>query len=62
MQEEPINDVFTLVDFAFFDNSSIMIDYLNTLKSAAYIEIRNDQKMNDLTACFHTIDEFNFKK
>ena len=35
MGEEDINDVFTLVDFSFFDNTSVMIDYLHTNKPAA---------------------------
>lgn len=60
MGEEDINDVFTLVDFAFFDNTSVMIDYLHTLKPAAYLEILEDQSINELTKAFNTIDERNF--
>lgn len=60
MEEENINDVFTLVDFAFFDNTSVMIDYLHTNKPAAYIEILEDQSINELTKAFITIDKDNF--
>lgn len=61
MEEEDINNVFTLIDFAFFDNSSVMIDYLNTLKPAAYVEIRKDQTLDFLTKCFKIVDESNFE-
>ncbi len=60
MEEENINDVFTLVDFAFFDNTSVMIDYLHTNKPAAYIEILEDQSINELTKAFVTINKDNF--
>lgn len=60
MEEENINDVFTLVDFAFFDNTSVMIDYLHTNKPAAYIEILEDQSINELTKAFKTINKDNF--
>ncbi|MGB5791606.1 CDP-glycerol glycerophosphotransferase family protein [Poseidonibacter sp.] len=59
MEEENINDVFTLVDFAFFDNTSVMIDYLHTNKPAAYIEILEDQSINELTKAFKTINKDN---
>lgn len=60
MGEEDINDVFTLVDFAFFDNTSVMIDYLYTEKPAAYLEILEDQSINKLTKAFKTINKDNF--
>jgi len=59
MEEENINDVFTLVDFALFDNTSVMIDYLHTNKPAAYIEILEDQSINELTKAFITINKDN---
>lgn len=61
MEDENINDVFTLVDFSFFDNTSVMIDYLHTNKSAAYIEILEDQSINELTKAFKTINKDNFE-
>lgn len=60
MEEENINDVFTLVDFSFFDNTSVMIDYLHTNKPAAYMEILEDQSINELTKAFKTINKNNF--
>lgn len=60
MEEENINDVFTLVDFAFFDNTSVMIDYLHTSKPAAYIEVLEDQSINELTKAFKTVSRENF--
>jgi CDP-glycerol glycerophosphotransferase (TagB/SpsB family) len=56
MSDEPINNVFTLVDFAFFDNSSVMIDYLHTDKPAAYLEIREDQSVHLLAEAFMTVN------
>lgn len=61
MEEENINDVFTLVDFAFFDNTSVMIDYLHTNKAAAYLEILEDQSINELAKAFKTINDENFE-
>ena len=61
MEEENIIDVFTLVDFAFFDNTSVMIDYLHTNKPAAYLEILEDQSINELTKAFVTIDKNNIE-
>jgi hypothetical protein len=55
MSDTPINDVFTLVDFSFFDNSSVMIDYLHTNKPAAYIEVREDQSIHLLADAFITL-------
>jgi len=60
MIDEEINDVFTLVDFAFFDNTSVMIDYLHTNKPAAYMEILEDQSINELSKAFKTINKENF--
>ncbi len=39
-----ILSLFNAVDFAFFDNTSVMIDYLSFDKPGAYIEIRQDIK------------------
>ncbi|WP_072680691.1 CDP-glycerol glycerophosphotransferase family protein [Arcobacter sp. LA11] len=61
MGEDDINDVFTLVDFAFFDNTSVMIDYLYTNKPAAYMEVLEDQSINELRKAFKTIDRKNFE-
>lgn len=60
MNDEDINDVFTLVDFAFFDNTSVMIDYLHTQKPAAYMEVLEDQSINELAKAFKTINKQNF--
>jgi CDP-glycerol glycerophosphotransferase (TagB/SpsB family) len=60
MGEEDINSVFTLVDFTFFDNTSVMIDYLHTNKPAAYMEVLEDQSINELAKAFTTINEDNF--
>lgn len=60
MEEENIIDVFTLVDFTFFDNTSVMIDYLDTNKPAAYIEIIEDQSICELGSAFKTINKENF--
>jgi len=60
MMDEDINSVFTLVDFAFFDNTSVMIDYLHTQKPAAYIEVLEDQSINELAKAFKTINKENF--
>ncbi len=62
MEEEDINNVFTLVDFAFFDNTSVMIDYLHTNKPASYIEVLSDQSINDLTKAFILLNKDNFSK
>ena len=62
MEEEDINNVFTLVDFTFFDNTSVMIDYLHTNKPAAYIEILEDQSINELAKAFTTINSANFSQ
>lgn len=61
MADEDINNVFTLVDFTFFDNTSVMIDYLHTNKPAAYIEIIEDQSINELSKAFVTLNHTNFK-
>ena len=55
-----INTVFTAVDFAFFDNSSVMIDYLHTNKPASFFEIKSDEGMRFLSKCFDPIDDNNF--
>lgn len=60
MNDEDINNVFTLVDFAFFDNTSVMVDYLHTNKPAAYLEILEDQSINELRKAFITINNDNF--
>ena len=60
MEEEDINNVFTLVDFSFFDNTSVMIDYLHTNKPASYIEVLSDQSINDLTKAFVVLNKTNF--
>lgn len=62
MVDEDINDVFTLVNFAFFDNTSVMIDYLYTQKPAAYLEVLEDQSINELTKAFKTINKENFSE
>ena len=60
MEQEDINNVFTIVDFTFFDNTSVMIDYLHTNKPAAYIEIIEDQSIDELAKAFITINKSNF--
>jgi hypothetical protein len=62
MEEENIIDVFTLVDYTFFDNTSVMIDYLDTNKPAAYIEIIEDQSICELGRAFKTINKDNFSQ
>ena len=62
MKKENINDVFTLVDFSFFDNTSVMIDYLKCNKPAAYLEVIEDQSINLLTKVFSTINSSNYSK
>lgn len=59
MENENINNVFTIVDFALFDNTSVMIDYLHTNKPACYIEILEDQSINQLTLAFTTLNKDN---
>ena len=56
MEKDNINNVFTIVDFALFDNTSVMIDYLHTNKPACYIEILEDQSINQLTLAFTTLN------
>ena len=60
MESENIIDVFTLVDYTFFDNTSVMIDYLDTNKPAAYMEIIEDQSICELGKAFKTINKENF--
>lgn len=60
MCEEDINSVFTLVDFTFFDNTSVMIDYLHTNKAAIYLEVLADQSISELSKAFKTINRENF--
>lgn len=60
IEDIDINTVFTAVDFAFFDNSSVMIDYLHTDKPAAFFEIQSDNSMRFLTECFDPISDENF--
>jgi hypothetical protein len=62
MTDENINDIFTMVDFTFFDNTSVMIDYLHTNKPAAYMEVLEDQSIYELSLAFKTINESNFNK
>jgi len=62
MNDEDINNIFTLVDFAFFDNTSVMVDYLYTNKPAAYIEVLEDQSINDLRKAFVTVNKDNFNR
>ncbi len=60
MPNEDINNIFTLVDFTFFDNTSVMIDYLHTNKPAVYMEIVKDQSIHELAKAFTTINQSNF--
>ncbi len=62
MSNEDINSVFTLVDFAFFDNTSVMIDYLHTNKPATYLEVLEDQSIETLSKAFKTINKDNFSE
>ena len=55
-----INTVFTAVDFAFFDNSSVIIDYLHTNKPASFFAIQSDEGMRFLAECFDPIDDKQF--
>ena len=50
-----INSIFTTVDFAFFDNSSVMIDYLHTDKSAFFFDMLEDIGLRYLLKCFNAI-------
>lgn len=52
-----IISLFTVVDFAFFDNSSVMIDYLHFDKPANYIEIQKDTSLKYLTEAFNILQE-----
>jgi len=54
-----INSLFTVVDFAFFDNSSIMIDYLHVDKPAFFFYIREDEGLRYLSKCFEPISNEN---
>ena len=54
-----INSVFTAVDFAFFDNSSVMIDYLHTDKPAFFFDIQEDPGLRFLSECFTPIKNEN---
>ena len=62
MEQENIIDIFALVDFAFFDNTSVMIDYLSVDKPAAYFQIIQDQSVYELAKAFKTINHNNFSK
>jgi len=55
-----INTVFTAVDFAFFDNSSVMIDYLHANKPASFFEMKSDKSMRFLSKCFDPINDQKF--
>jgi len=50
-----INDIFPKIDFAFFDNSSVMIDYLYFNKPGAFIEVQDDPSTRYLKKAYHTI-------
>jgi CDP-glycerol glycerophosphotransferase (TagB/SpsB family) len=54
-----IVSLFTVVDFAFFDNSSVMIDYLHFNKPACYIEIKEDYNLRYLKDAFQILNENN---
>lgn len=47
-----IISIFNVVDFAFFDNSSVMIDYLHFDKPAKYLEIQEDLGLRYLKEAF----------
>jgi len=55
--EFDINSIFTAVDFAFFDNSSVMIDYLHTDKPAFFFNIQEDHGLRFLAKCFNAITD-----
>jgi len=60
--KEDINSVFTVVDFAFFDNSSVMIDYLHADKPGFFFEIKKDNKMRFLSQCFTAINNMKIER
>lgn len=55
-----INSIFTAVDFAFFDNSSVMIDYLHADKPAFFFNIQEDPGLRYLAECFTPIGDEEF--
>jgi CDP-glycerol glycerophosphotransferase (TagB/SpsB family) len=57
--DENINNIFPIVDFAFFDNSSVMIDYLHFDKPAGYIKIQDDEALKILEESYLKIDNDN---
>ena len=57
-----IISLFTIVDFAFFDNSSVMIDYLHFNKPANYIEIQKDTSLKYLTEAFNILKKSDMDK
>ena len=52
-----ILNLFDSIDFAFFDNTSVMIDYLCFDKPGAYIEIRKDIQSNNILKAYYQYDE-----
>jgi len=61
-QDEAITNIFPIVDFAFFDNTSVMIDYLDFQRPGAYLKIKEDASLKHLLEGLTQIDENNFSK
>jgi len=59
LDDQNIVDLFPVVDFALFDNTSVMIDYLHFDKPGAYIEIKNDEALRYLEKAFVKINDDN---
>jgi CDP-glycerol glycerophosphotransferase (TagB/SpsB family) len=62
MMQEEINSIFTIIDFAFFDNSSVLIDYLHHNKPACYLEILELEEIQYLKKAYTTIHQDNFSQ
>jgi len=51
-----IIDLFDCTDFAIFDNSSVMIDFLSFNKPGAYVNIRSDIQSNKIKEAYYELD------
>lgn len=56
-EKHSIIDLFDCIDFAFFDNSSVMIDYLFFDKPGTYIEIREDIQSKNIHQAYYSYDQ-----
>jgi hypothetical protein len=62
LEEENIHNIFPIIDFAFFDNTSVMIDYLYFNKPAAYLKIKEDNSLKHILKGIFEINENNFSE